>query len=257
MPISNHERSDTSNNIPYLHKWHQSPPQRNLYVQNNNDLLVIKPEPNRMVIQPQKYPSQNHNLPSISTSVIRISPVGSSRMNNEKQLLMETLKKKSPSDRTSTIAPTENKKIISADDLFSFKTSSDLISSNPIEAEPSSYILPRSISKNKDSMIDQFSYHQTFSLNTPNKPSIRLTEEQSGSDFAVIKNGANVTSSQQHIMEDVCVTKMQKSTATVEVETKNESRESLCSSKPHGSSKISKANFKSIPMDERPYQVTY
>ena len=67
-----------------MNKWKQSPTQANFLIQYN-DQPVIKPEPNRMLYSQRSSP-QISNPTSISTSVIRISPIGKRVINSNQNL---------------------------------------------------------------------------------------------------------------------------------------------------------------------------
>lgn len=194
MPISNQEKSETAVNISHLHKWHQSPTRTNFFIQYNNDLQVVKPEPSRMIHQ-QKYSSPVNSLSSLTTSVIRISPVGNAKEMPPKQSQLDSLNKKLQFDPPS-ITPREDKKTFNVEDNNSQKNSSE-VSNSPNIVETIHFSAPCEIPycinrKEKKNAMDKYD-----KVKLSFKPSTQLsscgTDCKLDNSFAVIKKSANVT----------------------------------------------------------------
>lgn len=219
MPISNHEKSEASVCLSHPRKWHQSATQTNFYMQYNNDLQVVKPEPSR-ITHSQKY-SLVENPLSMIASVIRISPVGNAKVISENQLHLEPLKKLSPTEQTSATSSQDRKFLVVRDENSPQNPHASFDSSSLVETEKfsSKSQAPNcTISKDNERTVDKSDHMHSASLN---KAYLGTVECVPSNNIPVIRDGTSVTSGKK-IFGENCKMQDRDCAAELQMETKKE-----------------------------------
>ncbi|XP_011503785.1 PREDICTED: putative transcription factor capicua [Ceratosolen solmsi marchali] len=203
MPISNPGQSVAPLISPNINKWKQSSPQTNFFV-HYNDQPVIKPEPNRM-IYPCRTSPQIINPTSISTSVIRISPVANRTVNSSQNLDLAWSKHNSTkySIRPSTV--TEQHAIILQNALTSVQNCSSIFnissSKNSSCLQSSKSPLRNSVTGQNENNDESVDFIQSPSIHS-NESSIYFANGKPETNFLVIKNSSDVSTVSKILQEE-------------------------------------------------------